>query len=333
MENPLISVIIPVYKVEPYLKKCVDSVIAQSYKNLEIILVDDCSPDSCPQICDEYEKTDSRVKVIHHAVNQGVACARNSGLDAVGGDYISFVDSDDIVCGTMIETLYAELIRNSCDIAVCGVKRIADIDNICLSEPSKNGREQIMSGTDAVKKIYSEKDPDAFALWNKLYKAELFDGVRFPPKKVHEDMFAMYRLFFGAERILFTDTELYYYRQRSGSIMHSQKIKISLDNAIDAIDEFGLYCEENITDEALLKELTEMKNVMKADFALDSYYLARRYGFSDDEKKYEEIYRSTASLLYSKKLKFRLFEIHPKLFMLAFRINVMMNGERLDHFK
>lgn len=333
MEKPLISVIIPVYKVEPYLKKCVDSVINQSYKNLEIILVDDCSPDSCPQMCDEYKKTDGRIKVIHHAVNGGLSCARNSGIEAASGEYIAFVDSDDFVNPSMIEVLYSELAGNNCDIAVCGVKHIFENDTVLLSERAAAGRKKIMSGTDAVKMIYSDTDSVSFSACNKLYKTALFDDVRFPSQKLHEDVFTTYKLYFKAERIVFTDTELYYYLQRGGSIMHSQNKKISLGDALEAVDEFGLYCEEHISDEALKKEFAEMKNVMKADFALDSYYLARRRGLCDEKIRYESIYRSISPLLHSKKMKFRLFEIHPNLFMLAFRIFVMLNPKQFSQFR
>lgn len=333
MENPLISVIIPVYKVEPYLKKCVDSVIAQSYKNLEIILVDDCSPDSCPQICDEYEKKDRRVKVIHHAENRGLSCARNSGIEAASGEYIGFVDSDDFINHSMIEALYSALVKNCCDIAVCSVRDIFEKDIADPSEHTVSENKTVMSGTEAVKWFLSRKDVEAGIACNKLYKTALFKDIKFPPQKLHEDEYTTFKLYFKSEKVVFIDAPLYYYLQRSTSIMHTREKSNANEDAIGAVEEFGRYCDEHISDKALLSELTEMNNVRKADLVLDCYYIACRHRLDGEKIKYESIYRSTAPQLHSKKLKFRLFEIHPRLFMLAFRVNVMIKGKKLSQFR
>ena len=121
--NPLISVIVPVYKAEKYLDKCVQSIVNQTYKNLEIILVDDGSPDNCPEMCDEWAKKDSRIKVIHKE-NGGVSSARNAGLDNSFGDYIGFVDSDDFIENDFYECLYDNLVENGADISFCTFKTL-----------------------------------------------------------------------------------------------------------------------------------------------------------------------------------------------------------------
>ena len=150
--KPLISVIVPIYKVEKYLETCVMSLIHQTYENLEIILVDDGSPDKCPEICDAYEKTDDRIRVIHKK-NGGLSDARNAALEKTTGKYITFVDSDDYVDAEYIEKLYNALIQYNASAAICGI-RITDerrtvIDQIAVTE---HAEPEVYKGTDIIKK-------------------------------------------------------------------------------------------------------------------------------------------------------------------------------------
>lgn len=328
MAQPMISVVIPVYKVEAYLKKCVDSVIAQSYENIEIILVDDCSPDNCPAMCDEYEKADKRIRVIHHSENGGLSCARNSGIEAARGEYIAFVDSDDYINKFMLETLYREISENDCGIAVCGLKYVFENDSIDTSKAEPSGERLILSGTEAVKKLFSDKHSEYVVSCNKLYKRKLFDSIKFPCGKIHEDTFTTYKLFFESERVVYNDVKLYYYLQRRSSIMHSGDI--TLMYAIEAMDEFGEYCEKNIDDAELLNDFIGMKNIMKANFALDAYYFSRKNKLVDEKNKFEKIYNDIKSSLPYKTIKFRLFETNKFLFAAAFRVYVIMHEKPLD---
>lgn len=236
-EKPLVSVIIPIYKVEPYLCECVDSVINQTYKNLEIILVDDGSPDKCPEICDEYAQKDSRIKVIHKP-NGGLSDARNAGIEVAKGEWISFVDSDDIVNNNFIEVLLNTAINNSCEIAVCGYncfyeKKELNISNATTADSTHKCN--LLIPIQVLKKQF--KSAKYVVIWNKLYKKVLFESnIRFPKGRLHEDEFTTYKLCIHASKIADISENLYYYRQRKGSITSVISEKHILDS-IDAMNE------------------------------------------------------------------------------------------------
>ena len=214
----LISVIIPVYKVEEYLRESIDSIIAQTYTNLEIILVDDGSPDNCGKICDEYAAKDSRIKVIHQQ-NRGVSAARNAGLNNATGDYIGFADSDDYPESNMFEELYDSLKANSSDIAVCGVKKFE------LESRSFFYGNNCVDKTEFLQALLKE-DITSF-LWNKLFKKELFDGIVFPEGEVFEDIKVLHLIGEKVSRVSFTDKTFYNYRIRRNSITFDNKGMVS----------------------------------------------------------------------------------------------------------
>jgi glycosyltransferase involved in cell wall biosynthesis len=215
---PLISVIVPVYNVEPYLRKCLDSIINQTYKNLEIILVDDGSPDNCGQICDEYAKKDDRIKVIHKE-NGGISSVRNAGLDVANGEYISFVDSDDYIAENMYDGLINIAEKERADIVTCahyivsseGTKTLQanNIDNFTIDEIRYL--------------VLMDKYPSC--VWGKLYKAGLFKNLRFCIGIYSEDIFIMPTLFFNAKKATSTKKPYYYYNTNQGSIMSSFNAK------------------------------------------------------------------------------------------------------------
>lgn len=206
--QPLISVIIPIYNVEPYLRRCLDSVLHQTYPNLEIILVDDGSPDNCPSICDEYANNDTRIVVIHKK-NGGLSDARNAGLDICKGDYITFVDSDDSISHDYAECLLNVALKNDADIA---------IGRISNSKSIETNKTTIFSPEEALLGEF-ESNPSAFITsWGKLFTKDLWTTIRFPPNKVHEDVFTTYLIFHKAKKIAFLDTILYNFFIREGSI-------------------------------------------------------------------------------------------------------------------
>lgn len=224
--SALISIIIPVYKTEPYLRRCLDSVVGQTCESIEIILVDDGSPDGCGKICDAYAAADSRVKVIHQQ-NRGLSVARNEGLKIASGDYFGFVDSDDWIDADMYEALYQGAMQHGADIAICGYyfvdgdkyKEIKE-DNTTLY-----GREDAMHYLLLDEKITNHA-------WNKLYKKELFDGVCFPPGRTFEDIGTTYKLFEKADRIVFLNSCHYYYLQRKGGIVSGGNIQHAVDRCL-----------------------------------------------------------------------------------------------------
>lgn len=225
MEKDLISIVIPVYNVEKYLKKCIESVMKQTYKNLEIILVDDGSTDLCSNICDEYEKKDKRIKVIHKA-NGGLSDARNCGIDMAKGEYIGFVDSDDFIEEEMYERMYECIKKTNSDISICG--KYIDYEN-GKSIPAIKDKETIvneMTSKEALIKLNSFYKFD-MATWDKLYKRELFKDIRFPYGKKCEDYYTTYKLFDKSKKIVYFSTPLYHYFQRENSISRSKNIPLS----------------------------------------------------------------------------------------------------------
>ena len=212
-KNPLISVIVPVYKVEPYLDRCVSSIVNQTYENLEIILVDDASPDNCPKICDEWAKRDKRIRVIHQK-NAGSAAARNTALDCAGGEFIAFVDSDDYISEDMYEYLFSLIA--GCDIAECGFISVRD-DNASFGGED---RAEVFSPESAMKEhILDRKFRQV--IWNKLYRKEVLDGVRFPAGKKIDDEFFTYRAIGKAKKLVSSPKVCYAYRSQPQSMMHS----------------------------------------------------------------------------------------------------------------
>lgn len=225
-----VSVIIPVYKVEKYLKRCIESVVNQSYKNIEIILVNDGSPDKCGEICDAYAKIDSRIKVIHKE-NGGLSSARNAGLDIASGEYIMFVDSDDWIEEDSLEKLdkYMDMSYDIINFKFRFAK--GKTKNIELNDKLKDSYEcDLLSYID--KLFLGELD---FFIWNKLYKKNLFDKVRFPEGRNYEDLATIYKLYFKAKNIIVTDYTLYYYwLGNSNSITSNSTIKNMTDYLLSA---------------------------------------------------------------------------------------------------
>ena len=211
-----ISVIVPVYNVENYLRRCVDSIINQTYKNLEIILVDDGSPDNCPVICDEYAQRDSRIKVIHKE-NGGLSDARNVGIDIASGDYLMFVDSDDYISEKMCGILYERLRSSNADMSICGVERIypdgrnSDYSNI---------EDALLTRDDFFDKMEGKCGWCWVVAWNKLYKKSIFDGLCYPVGKLYEDDFIIHKLLYKIEKISAVADHMYYYVQRADSIVN-----------------------------------------------------------------------------------------------------------------
>lgn len=218
MEQPLISVIVPIYNVEPYLNKCVESIVNQTYKKIEIILVDDGSSDNCPRMCDEWAKKESRIKVVHKE-NGGLSDARNVGMRAATGKLIGFVDSDDLIAPEMYELLYENMLQNDSDISACGIELVWENgDAPCILTMSGCC---VMNTEEAMQAIIEEswlKQP----VFHKLYKYELVENILFEVGKCHEDVFWGYRAVGQARRVSVFDIPCYYYLQRSGSIMHER---------------------------------------------------------------------------------------------------------------
>lgn len=244
--SDLISVIIPIYNVEKYLDKCVDSVIKQTHKNLEIILVDDGSSDNCPKLCDKWAKKDKRIKVIHKE-NGGISDARNVGIDSAIGRYIYFLDSDDYIDEDMLENLYNDMIKNKSKISTCGF--IYETEN--KKETYYCKENYVENSEQVLKRIFQDNDI-SICLWDKLYQSDLFDEIRFPKGKIHEDTATLYRLIDKAKIISHIPKAQYHYVKRQGSITNSKFDEKQLD-IIFFREEIVLFIKEkypNILEEA-----------------------------------------------------------------------------------
>lgn len=215
VDTAKISVIVPVYKVEAYLDKCVSSIVNQTYTNLEIILVDDGSPDNCPAMCDAWAEKDSRIRVIHKP-NGGLSDARNAGMAVATGELMAFVDSDDWIAPDMYEHLYQRLSEDNSDIAACGVQMVWE--NKTPSRMLTRDGNCVLNQEEAMRAIIEEswlKQP----VWYKLYKTALVRDILFPKGKCHEDVFWSYQAVGSAKKVSVSDHVGYYYLQRGGSIM------------------------------------------------------------------------------------------------------------------
>lgn len=217
--DKLISVIVPIYNVEKYLTKCIESIINQTYKNLEIILVDDGSPDNCPTICDEYAKKDSRIKVIHKK-NGGLSDARNAGLDIATGEYVMFIDSDDFIDIDMMKSMMNNMIDNNVDLVVCNIKYIYDNGE----KVKYNQEDKILDKHEAMKEYIKDGIVQAIAC-NKLYKKKLISDLRYKVGKINEDEFFTYKIVDRTDRIYYNSKPFYKYLQRNTSIMGTYSIK------------------------------------------------------------------------------------------------------------
>lgn len=219
----LISVIVPVYKVENYIGKCIESLINQTYTNLEIILVDDGSPDKSADICKEYAKKDKRIMLVHKE-NGGLSDARNFGLEKAHGELIGFVDSDDYINENMYEILANTMEQTGADIVISNLEEVYE-DNPpkTVVNINDNQKIRILNNIEAQSVYYDESNIRiAFTVaWNKLYKREVLSDIRYPKGYIHEDEFTTFKYLYNAKNIAFIDVPLYYYLRRDTGIMGS----------------------------------------------------------------------------------------------------------------
>ncbi|MDE5876619.1 MAG: glycosyltransferase [Muribaculaceae bacterium] len=217
MSGPKISIIVPAYRVEPYLSACIDSVLAQTFDNWELLLIDDGSPDDCGAICDSYARRDSRIKAIHQ-INAGVSAARNTGLEAHTGTLLTFLDGDDMIAPLYLQRLLEVMLQTGCDISGCGEITFSDIPDMPVS--ARQQPEQY-SGTQAYELMLYQTSRLTSSVWGKLYRSSLWDSIRYTPGLWYEDLEVSARIFLRAQSIAYTPEPLYLYRQHGGSFLHS----------------------------------------------------------------------------------------------------------------
>ena len=231
----IVSVVVPIYNVEQYLYRCVDSILNQTFTDFEMILVDDGSPDNCGRICDEYANKDKRIHVIHQE-NGGLSAARNAGIDYVfansTSEWITFVDSDDWIHPQMLETLYYANIQNNTNVSICGFEKVytdfIEIEN-------KNIDITLFNSED----FYTKHNINATVAWGKLYKKDCFKELRYPVGKLHEDEFVTYKVLFSYNYISIIKEPLYFYFYNANSIINTwSKNRLSVFDALEEQIEF-----------------------------------------------------------------------------------------------
>jgi len=255
----LISVIVPIYNVEAYLDECIESICNQTYDKLEIIMIDDGSTDKSGVIADKWELADKRCKVFHKN-NEGLSAARNEGIKKAKGNYLVFIDSDDLIEKNMIERLYEEAVQEQVDMVCCGIKRRCD-DMDYVKEyqvPSK-----IYTLSDYLYEMYSEEngsgDIDMFlplvVAWNKIYKASLFENIKYPEGKICEDNAIIHRIVHTAGKVKWLNEPLYIYRQRQGSIMKNSFSAKRMDDFYAQLDRLH-FMEDKVENQKLMDMMT-----------------------------------------------------------------------------
>lgn len=315
VDETLISVIVPVYNVERFLPQCIESICNQTYKNLEIILVDDGSSDCSAKICDDYAALDRRIKVIHKK-NGGQGLARNVGIKEAVGRYIAFVDADDTVLPQMYEILYLNLQTSNADISACTRMQIMENDmtpDVSYDVENELKNIRIYSGREATKELLQGHWVFKNAVWEKIYKREIFDELSF--RSVYaEDREIMYKLLYKAESIVYTDLKLYCYRQRNGSTMLSNWNDYK-DNAVYEQDEECIKFFEERGD----SELRDAAIYWHIFWGIENYRRLRKENSKYIRRLKNEIrpyarmnYLLTTDYPIRRKIEFWIFGLFPK---------------------
>jgi glycosyltransferase involved in cell wall biosynthesis len=302
MGNPLISVIVPVYKVEQYLHTCIESVLNQTYSNWELILVDDGSPDNCPQICDEYAAKDIRIKVIHKK-NGGLSSARNAGLDIAKGDHMSFLDSDDFWSKDYLTILLNLCIKYDADIVQCGFIRGTEtvFPNITIGKGIKT-----FDNHSIFLKGYAK-----IIVCAKLYRKCLISEIRMPEGKINEDDFTTWKFYYRAKKILVTNQSLYYYTVNENSIMASQSKMPRLD-FIEAYKERIEFFQKN--------RVKDLEDFSRGHLCKSLLLTSKNPMLSAKQKKIVDttflsnwkLIRCSGNVAFSLRVLFLMFRIIPK---------------------
>lgn len=279
MKNDKISIIVPIYNTENCLDKCIQSIINQTYLNLEIILVNDGSTDSTLTICKKYEKLDNRIKVINVSKN-GVSSARNTGIKCATGKYIGFVDSDDYIDNDMFEILYNLLINNNADISMVSYRKI--LNKKLINKNNYNGEEIVYDKVEALKYLLINIEIENY-VWNKLFKKELFENVEFPEGKKFEDISTTVKLFEKSNKFVYKKVDKYNYIKRENSIVNNYSYDGLKDYVYATLDRYNYLLNK-------YPELEEYNALAFISNMVIIYYKAVVYDIKELYKDFEDNY-------------------------------------------
>lgn len=321
MEKDLISVIIPVYNVEKYLAKCVDSVIDQSYKNLEIILVDDGATDSSGRICDEYAARDSRIICIHKK-NGGLSDARNTGIEKMTGKYVTFIDSDDYVDKYFIEVLYRNLCENGADISISDFVKVKEKE--IPENPDEREKYSIIcfDHRQSLEALYDDEYKYQFTTaWGKLFTSKLYNQIRFPKGRNYEDTATTHKVLDKSKKVVYTNRTQYFYLTRETSITNCEKY-IKDDVILSSYDRVQYFDEKGYSDLLVKAQIEYIVTLMGvyARLKLESSGAElRRKKLYQTVKKYIKEHRNIISSNLNFRFRIYLFLWFPGLYSLIVR--------------
>lgn len=313
-----ISVIVPVYRAEAYLRECVQSLLSQTYPETEILLMDDGSPDCCAQLCDLFAAQDARI-LVFHGQNQGPSAARNAGIGAVSGSLLAFTDADDFPDSRFLSALAQALETRQADIAMCGFQRFADGQRPAAAE--KLPQAGCLERSEALRLLTentSQKALEAVIPCNKLYRRSLFEAVRFPLCR-HEDEYVAHRLLGGAQKVATVDAPLYFYRQHGSSFMagtdsfYSDLVHLTLLDALADRLEYLADRAPQLTDAALLHLMDQSQMFYHALDALPG----RPYTDQQRQilRRFRQIYRGMfVRVGWKERLRCGCFALHPQIY-------------------
>ncbi len=290
MSFPEISVVVPVYKVENYIRRCIDSVRVQTFTDFELLLIDDGSPDGCYEICESYARGDNRIKVFRKE-NGGLSDARNYGVNKAGGKYITFIDSDDYVSNDYLETLHNLIIENDADIAVGNYETVTDKENSDHKQDVSSPEILVMNSDEALHKLLgSSKYLQMETAWGKLIKTGIVRKHPFPRGRYHEDEATTYLYYLDAAKTVLTSKSIYMYYQNSSSIMHSDRDGKRIEDALWALTE----------------RASNLDDLDKKDAAQLAWLFVFGWLYDEVSKhpkerwKYKEIYKKLQNAAYTK---------------------------------
>lgn len=300
--KPLISVIVPVHNVESCLGSCVESILSQTYKNLEVILINDGSIDGSGPVCEKYAAKDERVHVIHMSY-KGVSAARNAGIKAAKGKYIGFVDGDDYIKADMLEKLYLLAEKTKSDISICKLGR--EVEGKIINDNGETVYSIKMDNLEAMRELFKGK-LYRFSLCNKLFKRACFHGIQFPEGRIHEDLSTTYQLFTQAEKAVFTNYAGYIYVKRENSILTSKFSERRLD-ALIAWKEILPFMKEKYP--LLYKEVVTGFGYWAVD---NLYYIQNQVEDSRKKKDYLKSIQETIRYYYKDLMQNSLLSVKYK---------------------
>ncbi|HFI0403570.1 TPA: glycosyltransferase family 2 protein [Streptococcus suis] len=320
----LVSIIVPIYNVEKFLPRCIESICNQTYENIEILLINDGSTDGSEQICMDFMKRDSRIRYFLKE-NGGLSDARNYGIERACGKYLAFIDSDDFVESDFILRLYDALVQQNASVAIAGFSKVDENGTILKKELLEN-EELVLTGREVCKKLHSEKGQVFVVAWNKLYKKELFSNVQYAKGKIHEDEYIAYQLFYDLDRIAVVNDSLYYYVERQESITRTQMTDLRFECLIEyqllRIDFF------NSKNDSELMTLNQQAFLLFVIQFLEQ----NRSGFVTPEKKarlrglytkiYKELMNQNSKVHFLHRLFYLLGYLNLDLAVLLYRIKV-----------